>query len=122
MTTQGIKVNLMKIKTLVTVMLLCLGLSAGAADRIISQAYEVVLSEFTAPATENGGASFKTCSECDRRIVRVTSGTRYSVNGQAVTLEEFRRAVAQADDRDEKSVTVLHHLESDTIVSIDVYI
>ena len=112
----------MKIKTLLTVTALCLGLSTAAADRIISQAYEVVLSEFTAPVTENGGATFKECGDCERRIVRVTSSTRYGVNGRAVTLDEFRRAIAQADDQDEKSVTVLHHLESDTIVSIDVYI
>jgi hypothetical protein len=115
-------VNLMTIKTLITVTLLCLGLSAAAQDRIVSQAYEVQLSEFRAPATENGGAAFKECRDCTRMIVRVTSGTRYSINGEALSLENFRLTIAQTSDRDEKSVTVLHHLESDTIVSIDVSI
>ncbi|MDH3352325.1 MAG: hypothetical protein OEM60_09815 [Gammaproteobacteria bacterium] len=114
--------NLMKIKTLIAVTLLCLGFAAAAQDRIVSQAYEVALSDFRAPATENGGAAFKECRNCARRIVRVTSGTRYAVNGQSLSLEKFREAISKADDRDEKSVTVLHHLESDTIVSIDVYI
>jgi len=116
-------VNLMKIiKTLIAATLLCVSLSAAGQGRIVSQAYELQLSDFRAPATENGGAAFKECSDCTRRIVRVTSGTRYAVNGQSLSLAKFREAIAQASDRDEKSVTVLHHLESDTIISIDVYI
>jgi hypothetical protein len=115
-------VNLMKIRTLIAVTLLLFGLSAAAQDRIVSQAYEVVLSDFRAPATENGGAGFKECRDCKHRIVRVTSGTRYSVNGQALSLKKFRQAIAQIDDHDDKSVTVLHHLESDTIISIKVFI
>ncbi len=112
----------MKIKTLTTITLLCLSLAAAVQSQVISQAYEVVLSDFRAPATENGGASFKECEDCERKIVRVTSGTRYAVNGAAVQLKDFRNAVARAHDPDEKTVTVLHHLESDTIVSISVTI
>ena len=112
----------MKIKTLITVTLLCLSLSAAADDRVTAQAYEIALDRFQAPATENGGASFKECGDCVRKIVRVTSGTRYSVNGTAVSLERFREAIAQVSDRDMTPVIVLHHLESDTIVSLSVSI
>jgi len=110
----------MKIKTLLTTTLLCLGLAMTAQAQVISQAYEVVLSDFRAPATANGGAAFKQCAECDRQVIRVTAGTRYAINGKTVRLEDFRKAVLLANDRDEKWVTVLHHLESDTIESIDV--
>ena len=110
----------MNIKSIISVTLLCLGLSAAAqSGEVVSQAYEVSLSNFRAPATVNGGVSFKECDSCDRRIVRVAAGTRYSVNGKAVRLEDFRRAIAQAD-RDETWLTVLHHLESDTIEMIAV--
>jgi len=112
----------MKSRIILTALLLGLAQSATAGDRITSQAYEVVLSEFRAPATENGGASFKPCSECERKIVRVTSATRYSVNGQPLSLEKFRQALARASGRDETSITVLHHLESNTIVSVSAYI
>ena len=112
----------MNIKTLLAVTLICLGLSAAAEDRIISVAYEVEISDFTAPVTAHGGASFKPCGECDRIIVRVTSATRYSVNGKSVRLEDFRKAVRHADKRDVKGLVVLHHLESDTIKSIKVFI
>jgi hypothetical protein len=54
--------------------------------------------------------------------VRVTSGTHYTVNGKTVRLQDFRKAVSQANDRDDKTVIVLHHLESDTVVSIAVSI
>ena len=107
----------MKIRTFIALVLL--GLSAAAYSDIVSQAYEVSLSDFRAPATENGGIAFKPCSDCERRIVRVTSATRYAISGKKVRLKDFRKAVVQADDRDEKSVTVLHHLESNTIESLD---
>ena len=112
----------MNIKILLTVTLICLGLAAAAEDRIISQAYEVALSDFRAPATPNGGVAFKPCSNCERISVRVTPATRYSINGKSVRLEDFRTAVRQASDRDKKGVIVLHHLESDTIQSLDVSI
>jgi len=114
------KVNLMKIKTLLTTTLLCLGLAMTAQAQIISQAYELALSDFSAPATENGGVSFKQCKTCDRQVVRVTSATRYTINGKAVRLEDFQKAVLQSRNGPERDVTVLHHLESDTIESIDV--
>ena len=107
----------MKIRTFIAFVLL--GLSAAAYSDVVSQAYEVSLSDFRAPATENGGIAFKECSDCDRRIVRVTAATRYAINGERVRLKDFRKAVVQAADRDEKTVTVLHHLESNTIESLD---
>ena len=114
--------NLMNIKTLLAVTLICLGLSAVAEDRIISVAYEVALSDFSAPVTTHGGASFKPCGKCDRIIVRVTPATRYSVNNKTVRLEDFRKAVRHAGERDVKGLVVSHHLESDTITSIKVWI
>ena len=112
----------MNIKTLVAIALICFGLSAAAEDRIISLAYEVEISDFNAPVTAHGGASFKPCGTCDRVIVRVTPATLYSINGNAVRLEDFRKAVRQADDDDVKGLVVLHHLESNTIESIKISI
>lgn len=108
----------MTLKTLLPIALLCLSLSAAADFTTTSRAYEVVLNDFQAPATENGAAFFKTCHTCDAMRVRVTPNTRYFVNGKAVPLHAFREAVAMADRRRVLPVVVLHHLESDTIVSI----
>ena len=112
----------MKIQTLIAIALLRLVLSsvANGQGKTIVAAYEVVLSDFRPPATSNGGAAFKACRECERQLVRVTAATRYSVNGKTVRLDDFRSAVATARDRDRTLVLVLHHLESDTLKSIDV--
>ena len=112
----------MNIKTLFAITLICFGLSAAAEDRIISRAYEITLSDFNAPVTANGGVTFKECAECEQIRARVTNATRYSINGKTVRLEDFRKAVTQVRNPDEKLVIVLHHLESDTIKSLDVSI
>jgi hypothetical protein len=114
--------NLMNIKTLIAITLICFGLSAAAEDRIISEAYEVVPSDFRAPVTPNGGVAFKPCSACELMSVRVTPATHYAINGKAVRLDDFRKAVSQVRDRDDSIVIVLHHLESNTIKSLNVSI
>ena len=112
----------MKTKILLAVTLICLGLTAAAEDRIITLAYEISLSNFNAPVTANGGVTFKECATCEQIRTRVTPATRYAVNGKTVRLEDFRKAVGQVRNPDEKLVIVLHHLESDTIKSLDVSI
>lgn len=111
----------MKIKSLFAITLFCLSFAFAANGQVIvSQAYELKLSNFQAPATLNADVSFQECATCERKKVRATSDTRYAVNNKTVRLEDFKKAVAQVIDRDSKSVTVLHHLESDTVVSISV--
>jgi len=114
--------NLMKTKTLLAVALICLGLTAAAEDRIITLAYEISLSNFNAPVTANGGVTFKECAECEQIRSRVTPNTRYAINDKTVRLEDFRKAVGQVRNPEEKLVIVMHHLESDTIKSLNVSI
>ena len=110
----------MNIKSIVAIALLSLGLSLAATGQVVSQAYEVALSEFRPPATDNGSVAFKECGDCERRLVRVTASTRYAINSKNVRLKDFRKAVSQASDREDKTVIVLHHLESDTVSSLNV--
>ena len=108
----------MKIKTLFAIVLL--GISFASTGQVISQAYEIALSDFRAPATENGSAAFKECGDCQQYLVRVTAATHYSINGKSLRLADFRKTITHARNRDGVAVTVLHHLESDTIKSIAV--
>jgi hypothetical protein len=109
--------NKLKILTLA---LLCFAGSATAIEgEVISRAYELGLDQFQAPATPNSRVSFTPCPDCERQSVRVTPETRYSVNGKAMELTDFRKALLLVQDRRNAMVTVLHHLESDTVVSID---
>jgi hypothetical protein len=119
-------VNLMKIKKTIAITLFSIGLTfatqavATNLGPVISQAYEVALSNFRAPATTNGGIAFRECDDCERMNVRVTSGTRYTISGRTVRLEDFRKAIANVPNRGGVAVTVVHHLESDTIELINV--
>ena len=100
-----------------------LGFSMSAVAElgpVISQAYEVNLGNFRAPGTAGGTATFKQCSECEAQTVRVAGDARYQVNGKTVRYEDFRKAIASVSDRKQALVVVLHHLESDTIISINV--
>ena len=113
--------NLINVKKLFFISLLCAIFSAAAMGegRVISQAYEILLNNFQAPISTNSTIVFKECDDCESMHVRVTEATLYSVNGRSVRLEDFRIAILQTGDRDSMAVTVLHHLESNTVESID---
>ena len=119
-------VTLMTIKKSIAITLFSIGLAfstqafATNLGPVISQAYEIVLQNFRAPATENGSVSFKKCDDCERVTVRVTAGTRYTINGKTVKLQDFRKAISRVNNRGGAPMTVLHHLESDTIEMINV--
>lgn len=110
----------MDIKKLLAFALIGVGLATGAQGEVVSQAYELTLSQFTAPTTTNSGIAFRECGDCEIQRTRVTAATSYSVNGKQVRLDDFRLAVSQFRDREATSVTVLRHLESNTVLAISV--
>jgi hypothetical protein len=112
----------MNIKGLLTLALCALSVSAAAQFTTIAPAYEISLANFRAPATQNGGLAFRRCDTCELQQLRVTPSTTYSVNGEAVVLKDFRKALRNAGNRDKVAVIVKHHLETDTVVSVTVSI
>ena len=112
----------MRFKLFLAALILGVALPAAAEYEVVALAHEIALSDFMAPATQNGGLSFKECSTCKTKTVRVTSLTQYIVNGKSVQLKKFKQAVLPLRNRDAVSVIVKHHLESDTIVSVSVTI
>lgn len=113
--------NLSKVKNLLFVSVICVICSATVLGqgRVVAQAYEILLNNFQAPISANSTIVFKECDDCEPMHVRVNDATRYSVNGKSVRLEDFRIAVLQSGDRDNMAVTILHHLESNSVESID---
>lgn len=99
---------------------LAFALTANAEFQTVSRAYEIALSDFRVPATPSSAVIFKECSDCESRSVRVTPATRYELNGQTVELKDFRAGIFQVRDRTSVFLTVLHHLESDVVVSVSV--
>lgn len=98
--------------------LLAFAMTAHAEFRTISQAYEIALSDFRVPATPSSAVIIKECAECDSRSIRVTPATRYELNGQTMELKDFRAGIFQVRDRASVILTVLHHLESNTVVAV----
>ncbi len=110
----------MDVRKLFAIALIGLGLAASVQAEVVSQAYELTMDQFTAPTTANSNIAFKECEDCQVLRMRVSAATSYTVNGKQVRLDDFRLAVAELRGNEQASVTVLHHLESNTVQSISV--
>ncbi len=95
--------------------------AALADSYIVHQAYEIAVAELRLPGNENGTVSFRDCKKCAVQTIQVTPDTRYVLNGRTVSLPAFRRAVATISNQRQNIATVIHYLESDSIVEIQVF-
>ena len=109
-------------RKLLVLVLLGIGLSAVADFRTITEAYEVELSDLRLPGNEYGTLTFKQCFDCDAQTLRVTGKTRYVINDRDFALVEFKEQLKRIGNRKHHSVAVLHHLESNTIEAIKVWL
>lgn len=98
--------------------ILLIALPAAADFQTVSQAHEVALSDLTVPTSQNGRVLFKECDECDTESVRLTPNTDFVVNGRSVRFEKFRTIARDTNEADTVPVTILHHLESGTVVRL----
>ena len=112
----------MHIQRLLVLIILGLSLSAAADFRTITEAYEVDLRDLRLPGSENGTLTFKQCSDCDAQTLRVTGKTRYLINDRDFALAKFKEQLKRVRNRKGQNVAVLHHLESDTIKAIEVWL
>ena len=112
----------MHIQRLLVLTILGLSLSAAADFRTITEAYEVDLSDLRLPGSEYGTVTFKQCADCDAQTVRVTVQTRYLINDRDFALVEFKEQLKRLGNGKDPSVAVLHHLESNTIKAIKVWL
>ena len=112
----------MHCRKLLVLVLLGLSLSATADFRTITEAYEVDLSNLRLPGNEYGTLTFKQCSDCELQTTRVNGNTRYLINNRVLALAEFKDLLERIGNRGDWSITVLHHLESNTIKAIKVWL
>lgn len=108
----------MRIKILLSVFVLALALPAAAEFRTVKAAYEVRLTELRLPQNEAGTIAYKTCGECAFQTTRVSGETSWVLNGRSMSLAKFREGLANIEDRDNKYVTVMHHLESNRVTKV----
>ena len=110
----------MYIRKLLVALLMTFSLSVAADFVTVEEGYEVALSDMTVPVTSTGSLVFRECADCDAKTIRMTRNTRFIGAGRTVELKEFRKQVFQVSDRTRVPVTIMHHLESNTIVSVSV--
>jgi len=107
-------------RKLLILVLLGLSVSAAADLTTITAAYEVAVSDLRLPVSENGTLTFKQCPDCEAQTLRVTGRTRYLLDDRNVELAEFKNQLRRVRNRKTVAVTVMHHLESNTITAISV--
>lgn len=113
----------MKLRLMIAAILLSIALPAASTDRaVIEDAYEVALNQVRLPRNENGTIAFKKCSSCEFVTKRVNGNTQYQLNGKAISLREFREAISEAASKPDQAATVFHHIKSDQVTKISVYL
>ena len=109
-------------RNLLVLVLLGLSLAAAADFKTITESYEVGLSDLRLPGSEYGTLTFRQCSGCESQTLRVTSKTRYVINDRDFALAEFKEQLERVRNRKDQIVSVLHHLKSNTIKAIKVWL
>ena len=110
----------MKFKVLIAAILLGAALPVAADFKTVALAHEVSLTNLRVPQSESGTVAFKTCEGCSYQVERVSDGTQWVLNGKTLPLAKFRRGLLSIRDREAAAVTVLHHLEKDRVIRVEV--
>ena len=108
----------MKIRILIAAIILAIALPAAAQFRTVQQAYEVQLTNLRLPQSDVGTLGFRPCDGCDFVTKRLSEDTRFVLNGRRTSLEKFRRGLARVKHRQNRYVTVVHHLEKDRVTQV----
>ena len=109
----------MHMRTLLLAALVILSAPVAADFEVVTEAHEVRLDHLRLPGTGGGTLSFKPCLECAWQTVRVSPNTRYEANGRVYTLEGFRSELQKVADPESAWLTVMQHVETNTITAVE---
>lgn len=108
----------MRNRTIIAAALILFCAGASAQFKTIELAHEIDLADFVVPVTTSGVVNIRVCETCESIKSRLTPNTRFVINKQNVGLQEFRSRLAAVRDRSSRSLTILQHLETNTVTSI----
>lgn len=109
------------IKTLTITLVFAFSISAFAQGVPITKTFEVSIFSVRIPVSENGTISIRECDDCDYHSLRVTPRTQYLMNGKAMKLDQFRRALTDMRQHGDTTVNVMRDDASNTVVNVRVY-
>lgn len=109
------------IKTLAIAIALTFSISAYAEGLPPSKTFEVSIFSVRMPVSQNGTISIRECENCDYHSLRVTPDTQYLLNGKAMKLDRFRKALTEMRQHGDTTVNVKRDDTSNTVVNVRVY-
>ncbi|HEX7080018.1 MAG TPA: hypothetical protein VF329_03290 [Gammaproteobacteria bacterium] len=89
---------------------------------LVERSYELTLDTVTLPDSTAGTVIFRECDTCDPKSLRVTSATRYFLDGTELAFADFKQMVEalRADDDTIKGVYVHYDIETTNVTRIRV--
>lgn len=110
----------MKIRLLAMVLALAATLPATAQITTVQRAHELPVANVRLPVSASGTLTFKACATCPTTTARVNDDTRWLIDNESVSLQQFREVFAGKSGRGDEYMMVRHHLEKNliTIVAI----
>lgn len=93
---------------------------ATAEMLVVEHAYELNADQVALPAHENALVTIRTCPNCDARVLRADSGTRYFAgfsNRRPLSHRAFMETVAPTLD-DDSAVYVFYRANTTTVTRI----
>jgi hypothetical protein len=107
-------------KALVHLSLIAIALLAANAQagfRLVEQAIEATPAQITLPSSIGGGMTVRECPSCAPRSLKTTASTEYLVAGQALSLSEFARFLA---DNPNLNLTVMTSVRDGSVTRVKV--
>ncbi len=109
------------IKIMAIAVALLFSISAYTEGVPPSKTFEVSIFSVRMPVSENGTISIRECDNCDYHSLRVTPETQYLLNGKAMKLDRFRKALTDLRQQGDTTVNVKRDDTSNTVVNVRVY-
>lgn len=113
----------MDLRAVVAIVALALALPAGAEIITEVDAVETTAGNLRVPVSNNGRLSFKACDgACDADFVmaRLTPATTFMVRGARVDFAGFRKEFYNLRAGQDVYALVTHHIEKNTITSVQI--
>lgn len=109
----------MNVRTVIAILIMGGTVPAFGEYLVAINAVETSSSLVEIPNTPNSSFSFKSCKECDSISLRLTSATQFTVRGERIAFDNFRRAFKNLR-RDDEYVLVSYDVRQVTATSIRV--
>ena len=111
----------MKINVMIAAILLVLSLPVAADWERPQESHEARLSELRLPQNDAGTVGFKPCADCAYVTKRVNANTEWVLDGQRMSLKDFKRNLRRISDREGTPVTVVENLELEQVTRVSVH-